>query len=268
VTDVNGCQTTLQVTVNALNSVVADAGLDQNECSNVSITLDGSNSQGGTSFEWRDEGNNVVGNALVVPIGTLPPGVHTFTLTVTDGPCSATDQVQVTIFTSPDADAGADQTIFVQGTVTLGGQPSGPPGSTFTWEPDSLLDQSNVANPVATVVRTTWFVLTVVDPDGCSAIDSVLITVVPEVDVPSGFSPNGDGHNDVWQIDFIDLFPDCEVEIFNRWGEPLFKSVGYKEPWDGKYNGGFVPVGTYYYAINLNDPRFPEALTGPLTVIR
>ena len=48
----------------------------------------------------------------------------------------------------------------------------------------------------------------------------------------------------------------------------LFASVGYAEQWDGTYNGGEVPIGTYYYAIELNDPDFPEPYTGPLTVLR
>jgi hypothetical protein len=44
--------------------------------------------------------------------------------------------------------------------------------------------------------------------------------------------------------------------------------VGYRTPWDGRYSGGPVPVGTYYYIIKLNDPEYPDAYTGPLTVIR
>ena len=99
-------------------------------------------------------------------------------------------------------------------------------------------------------------------------LDSVLVTVVPEVVIPTGFTPNGDGWNDVWEIDNIDLFPECEVEVYNRRGDMLFRSIGYQEPWEGKYNGDFVPVGTYYYVVKLNDPRFPDAYTGPLTVIR
>ncbi len=96
----------------------------------------------------------------------------------------------------------------------------------------------------------------------------MFVEVVPDVVIPSGFTPNGDGWNDTWQIDFIDLFPACEVEIYNRWGELLFSSVGYGTPWDGTYKGGYVPVGTYYYVVKLNDPDFPEPYTGPLTVLR
>ena len=178
------------------------------------------------------------------------------------------DTVNVQVLASPFADAGPDQEVYLQGSATLGGEPSGPPGSTYIWQPDSLLDHFDGSNPVATVNATTLFILTVTSPEGCTGVDSVLVTVLPEIKVPSGFTPNGDGHNDTWILDFATLFPGIEVQIFSRWGEPLFRSVGYATPWDGKVNGTVVPVGTYYYAIELNDPRFPDALTGPLTVIR
>jgi gliding motility-associated-like protein len=134
--------------------------------------------------------------------------------------------------------------------------------------PDSLVSNAAASNPTTSPEQTTWYTLTVTAPNGCVDQDAVLVTFTPEITIPSGFTPNGDGWNDAWQIDLIDMFPDCEVEIYNRWGEMLFRSVGYKQPWDGRYNGGDVPVGTYYYAVKLNDPKFPEAYTGPLTVIR
>jgi gliding motility-associated-like protein len=168
----------------------------------------------------------------------------------------------------PIADAGADRSIFVNATTVLGGSPAGPQGSTFSWSPDSLLSSGTEPNPVASPLESTWFVLTVVGDDGCVSVDSVFVTVVPNVSIPTGFTPNGDGWNDTWVIDFIDLFPQAEVEIYNRWGEMLFRSVGYRDPWDGRYQGGPVPVGTYYYVVKLNDPEFPDAYTGPLTVIR
>jgi gliding motility-associated-like protein len=174
----------------------------------------------------------------------------------------------VDILSAPFADAGPDQTIFVQGTAQLGGSPTAPPGSTVLWSPDSLLSDATVQDPAFDPGVTTWFTVTVTAQNGCIATDSVLITVLPDVVIPTGFTPNGDGWNDTWVIDLVDLFPNIEVEVYNRWGELLFRSVGYKQPWDGKYKGGFVPVGTYYYVINLNDPAFPDPYTGPLTVIR
>ncbi len=268
VTDLNDCQITSTIVVGALNSVVADAGPDRVECSDVPIILDATASQGASTYQWSDVQGGNIGTDPVINLGSLSDGTYTYVLNVADGVCSDADTVVITVLPTPIANAGADRSIYVQGTTELGGSPSGPPGSTFAWQPDTLLDHPDMPNPTATVSSTTWFILTVVGPDGCVSLDSVLVTVVPEVKVPSGFTPNGDGHNDTWVLDFATLFPDLDVQVFSRWGEPLFRSVGYAVPWDGKYDGKTVPMGTYYYVIELHDPRFPDALTGPLTVIR
>lgn len=268
VTDANNCTLTVPVTVNALSTVQAEAGADVTECAGVDITLDGSLSIGALTYQWLDDQGNEVGTTPTVALSALTAGVYVYTLNVADGPCSSTDQVTVTVLDLPLADAGNDQTIFLGDVVTLGGAPTAPSGSTISWQPDSLVSDAASANPTTSPQVTTWYSVLVTSPNGCVSLDSVLVTVVPEVVIPTGFTPNGDGWNETWQIDFIDLFPECEVEVYNRWGDQLFRSVGYQKPWDGKYNGGFVPVGTYYYVIQLNDPRFPEAYTGPLTVIR
>ena len=94
---------------------------------------------------------------------------------------------------------------------------------------------------------------------GCldsSIITIVINTVTSEVNslIPNAISPNGDGKNDVWKLDFIDLLnPNAEIKIFNRWGQTLFESKGYPYPWDGTYNGEKVPDGTYYYVIVISD---------------
>lgn len=269
VTDANGCTViSTPIEVAALIAVVADAGADQQVCSGVAIFLDASASQGNGTLQWTDGQGAPVGNDTLLNVGALGDGTYTFILTLTDGPCTDADTVMVTVLPLPIADAGADRTVYVQGTMVLGGAPAGPAGSTFVWQPDSLLNDPSLPNPAAVVGTTTWFHLTVTAPNGCTGTDSVLVTVVPEVKVPSGFSPNGDGHNEDWVLDFAGLFPELEVRVFSRWGEPLFHSIGYAVPWDGKYDGNPVPMGTYYYVVDLHDPRFPEALTGPLTVIR
>ncbi|MBK9193722.1 MAG: gliding motility-associated C-terminal domain-containing protein [Flavobacteriales bacterium] len=268
ITDANGCQVSASATVNATITLDADAGPDVNACNGDQIVLDGSTSIGATSYTWTDAQNNIVGTNAQYTLPTLTPGTYTYTLSISNGPCDDSEQVVVTILGSPGADAGPDVSIFLQQTVVIGGNPTGPAGSSYIWQPDSLLDDASLANPIADPPSTTWFVVTVTSPNGCTSIDSVLVTVIPEIVIPTGFSPNGDGVNDGWQIDLIERFPDCTVEIYNRWGELLFASVGYAEQWDGTYNGGEVPIGTYYYAIELNDPDFPEPYTGPLTVLR
>ncbi|HSY77588.1 MAG TPA: gliding motility-associated C-terminal domain-containing protein, partial [Bacteroidia bacterium] len=159
------------------------------------------------------------------------------------------------------------QTIFIGMTATLGGSPTGPAGSKYSWTPNASLNDSIIANPIASPTVTTKYTVTVTTPSGCSSTDTVTIFVAPEFVPPDGFTPNGDGINDTWVLP-VGQFPDMSVEIYNRWGERLYHSIGYKIPWDGTYMHEALPVGTYYYVINLNDPRFPKAYTGPVTIMR
>jgi gliding motility-associated-like protein len=80
------------------------------------------------------------------------------------------------------------------------------------------------------------------------------------------FSPNGDTKNDVWNIGNISQYPNCKVKIINAWGNQVFSSDGYPEPWDGTYNGNDLPSGTYYYFIDLGDGSDP--LTGPVNIVK
>ena len=90
--------------------------------------------------------------------------------------------------------------------------------------------------------------------------------MVIDLTIPNGFTPNNDGANDTWEIAGIKDYPNCTVEIFNRWGNVVYSNKGYEIPWDGKWNGESVPVGSYYYHIYLRE--FEYKLTGSLNVIR
>ena len=63
------------------------------------------------------------------------------------------------------------------------------------------------------------------------------------------FDTNNDGQNDQWVIRGIDDYPDCRVEVYNRWGNPVFVSQGYRQPWDGKSGGQDLPPAIYQYVI-------------------
>jgi gliding motility-associated-like protein len=84
--------------------------------------------------------------------------------------------------------------------------------------------------------------------------------------IPNVFSPNGDNINDTWNIRALKDFANCTVEIFNRWGQPIFRSNGYQQPWDGTYNGKPLAVATYYYIIDVKDGQKPIA--GSVTILR
>ena len=128
VTDGNNCTVQQAVSVAALTTVVAVAGADVTLCSGGTTILDGSSSQGAVQYTWTDGQGATMGTQAQLDPGSPPPGVWTFILTVTNGPCSDADTVTVTILSSPFADAGVDQYIFIDGVVGIGGQPAGPQG--------------------------------------------------------------------------------------------------------------------------------------------
>lgn len=84
--------------------------------------------------------------------------------------------------------------------------------------------------------------------------------------IPNAFSPNGDNINDKWIIKGLKDYDNCTVEIFTRYGRSVFRSNCYNQPWDGTFNGTALPVGTYYYLIDLKSGEKP--LSGPLTLLR
>lgn len=83
---------------------------------------------------------------------------------------------------------------------------------------------------------------------------------------PNTFTPNGDGINDTWVIRGIENYPGASVQIFNRYGLKVFESQKYQSPFDGTINGKPLPVGTYYYIINLTENCKP--VSGSITILR
>ena len=93
--------------------------------------------------------------------------------------------------------------------------------------------------------------------------------IVPNVGnkilIPNAFSPNGDGMNDTWEIFSIASNSDVIVEIYNRWGELIYYSKGYLEPWNGTYRDKPVLEGTYAYIVRMDSET---VLRGTILVIR
>lgn len=136
-----------------------------------------------------------------------------------------------------------------------------------------ILDQTNADSSINNTGKFSGiaagnYILYAIDNNACLS-DSLNITILQEstaISLYDGFSPNDDGVNDTWNIININLYPKCKVSIFNSWGNLVFSSDGYTEPWDGKYNGKLLPAGTYYYIIDLGDGSGQKA--GPVSIIR
>ncbi len=264
ITDANGCQKTDSVIV--LPSIVVNAltRKDTTICYGDSVQIFGF---GGSLYYWTP-GQTLSDSTQFNPYAK-PFVTTTYYFFVFDSICFDVDSVTIGVYPSFTVDAGQNQTILYDHSTTMNATCSDP-NATFLWIPSTGLQDSSSLTTLAHPLQTTTYYLLATNANGCTLIDSVTITVVPRIRIPSGFTPNGDGINDVWIIDLIELFPNCEVMIFNRWGERLFYSHGYppSERFDGTYKGKPLPTGTYYYVINLHDEAYKEPLTGPLTIMR
>lgn len=112
----------------------------------------------------------------------------------------------------------------------------------YSWLVDSTLSSDSIYNPIAQPVQTTTYYLTVTDPLGCFAEDSITIyfddPICDETTlfVPNAFSPNGDGTNDVIYVAGNSI-TEVYFVIYNRWGEQVFETKDQARGWDGKYKG-------------------------------
>ncbi len=122
---------------------------------------------------------------------------------------------------------------------------------------------------MADSLESTYYYLTVTDVLGCTAYDSVFITKNDAgcIDPVNAFSPNGDMYNDTWVIDNMYLYPDAEMQIFNKWGNLVHYQKGLYTPWDGTIKGAQAPSEIYYWIINLNKED-RETLKGNITIVR
>ncbi len=269
-TDFAGCKKDTVVQVISTVTVIANAGKDSAFCQNENYLLNGSLSTGALTYQWIQVTSGGTVNIAPTQTTIVSPvlGTSTFVLIASNSGCVSKDTMKLTSNALPIVDAGPDAIMPIYTSTVIGGSPTAPTAITFSWTPSTFLDNGTIANPMASNTVNTTYTVTVTDANGCTASDTMHVLIYPQIVIPNGFSPNADGKNDTWMIDNIQQFPDCTVEVFNRWGESLLYSKGYTQTWDGRYKGKELPVGTYYYIIDLHHPAFTKAYTGPLTIFR
>ena len=119
---------------------------------------------------------------------------------------------------------------------------------------DKLTNNAPEVFKIGTPTRVKWVVTDLAGlQDSCFQV--VFVKMIPTI--PELLTPNGDGLNDYFEIDGLKNFPNSQLTIFTRSGEPVFSSNDYKNDWDGKFtlskfsNNQFVSPGVYYYILNL-----------------
>ncbi|MBL7957112.1 MAG: choice-of-anchor L domain-containing protein [Flavobacteriales bacterium] len=233
----------------------------------IEITYSGQ-ANNGSDFQWNNTVTIPDGVLnTIVPFNPLEDNIAddgetvTITGTYTDS-CGRTTSASVTItivdappigVTTEDFSVECQPDSMLITATGIGGVGS----LSYTW--------SNGSQGFSTYVSMNTFAnytVTVTDDCGRSASDIATISLICDVVIPNVFSPNGDGHNDLFVIDGIE-YTSNTVRIYNRWGQLVFESSNYRNQW----NGGDLPDGTYFYEVVLQHKK-DDPYTGHVTILR
>lgn len=251
VTNVGGCSNYASVFLPVFAAPVATlTPTDVSICEGDSVQLFAG---GSIHYQWLPASglsNDTIANPIARPLKTTNYNVRVYN----EYACFDTASVKITVWKKPKAFAGSDKYLRKGKTVQLEGGVAGSNVS-YTWSPTSYLDNPLLIQPKAGPLVTTTYRLTVISNNGCGiSTDDVKVEVIDKLFIPTAFTPNNDGLNDKWEIVTFEDYPNATVEVFNRYGQSVYRGYGKNyQPWDGAFKGKPALPGVYVYMINLGN---------------
>ena len=262
--DSNLCEAIDTFSLTEPPQIFAYAGVDVTVCGRSYFTMNADSPSYGIGH-WEILNGNGLTN-IVDPtyfasqVDSLQIGVNSFLWVVADANCSVSDETFITVKTNIIAFAGTDKLDLCDSKYTLTGTlDAGYSGFWSVLSGGGAIDSIYDPNSIVTGLTVGSNLLTwTVSLEGCT--DSATINVrrldslecLSQIDIPSAFSPNGDGHNDYFEIRGIEDYAVNQLTIFDRWGVEVFSKSGYQNNWKGDNNGGNqITDGTYFYLLKV-----------------
>jgi gliding motility-associated-like protein len=240
ITNTSGCSATSNTVVVSFNASITVSIYNDNPfpCDGDVVYL--STTQNFNQIGWTT-------GETGIQISLTQSGKYGVTV-VNNGGCTASDEVDIVFLPKPMVEAGPNVSSDCVNGIMLNGIGDGVP----IWEPALGLSNDNTFNVNAAPINTTIYYLTV-DNGTCKATDSLIVTAeCSSIYVPSGFTPNNDGVNDIFKANGIDV-KDFSLMVFNRWGEKIFQTQDINLGWDGTYRGNPAPFGMYIWVLEASD---------------
>jgi len=257
-TDANGCTNTASVTINVsvCAPMIAGFSFQDDICLGDCITFTDTSS--GTPIDWQwDFGSNATPQTAsgqdpgTVCFNTV--GIHQIQLTITDaGGTSVSVTNNLTVHDIPTVTAELDTTIDLGGSVDL--IATSPNFGNYQWQPDTyFIDCDTCATTFATPEQNVDYIVVFTDPNGCTAQDTVSVTVnfIFGIGVPQAFSPNGDGNNDLLVVKGLGI-DRMIFKIYNRYGQLVFESTEQTHGWDGTFKGKDENPGVFVWVLEYH----------------
>lgn len=251
---IGSCLAKDQVMVSTVPYPTVNAGADTMLCFNTRGQLNGSTN--GSSYKWSPA--IYVSNSNILNPAVQPPKTTSFLLTAYDNkgcPKPGVDSVVVMVLPNINAFAGDDTAIIIGQDLQL--QATG--GNRYVWSPTIGLSSPNIANPIARFNEPTEgmrYAVSVYNQAGCVDTASFFLKVystLPSVFVPSAFTPNNDGKNDLLRPVAAGIKSLDHFSIYNRWGKLVFTTRQQLQGWDGTINGVPQGTGTFIWSVKAID---------------
>jgi gliding motility-associated-like protein len=141
----------------------------------------------------------------------------------------------------------------------------------FSWSPATGLSATDLPDPVVTPTTDRTYLLTVTTAEGCVATDQIVIELFKgsAIHVPSGFTPNYDGKNDLFRPHYTGIKKLYYLNVYNRWGQQVFSTTDLQKGWNGETGGKPSATGTFVWMLKAEDLAGKTyQLKGTITLIR
>lgn len=213
----------------------------------------------GTHFRWSPA-QSLLNGTLLNPIAG-PTQNTTYLLSVRDTtsgcPKTVIDSIRIGVIPFIKVNAGRDTIIVPDQPLQL--QATASSGNQFNWQPPLGLSNTNILNPVVHLgddIDSIIYRLRVTDLGGCYGEDDIKVKVFkgkPDILLPTAFTPNADGLNDLYKPITVGITDLQYFRIYNRWGQLLYSTSALGQGWDGSFKGVPQGAGTYVYMAQGSD---------------
>jgi large repetitive protein len=250
VTDMNGCTTTSSASIATTPAVEASAQV-------VDVLCNGSNSGGidlsvatGTApyaFVWSNastsEDLTAIGGGAYSVIVTDANGCNW------NGAWTVNESEAITIDSTLSSYVSGDNVSAFgasDGSITIVPQGGSAPYAVL-WSNGANTNQING-------LSAGTYTVTITDANGCTLMSTFILTEPQDLELPTGYTPNGDGYNDVFIVHGLDAYPANTFTVLNRWGNVVYDRLNFKNDWAGENSqGDMLPSGTYFVILNINN---------------
>lgn len=211
----------------------------------------------GSNFFWQPT-TSLLNPTSLNPIAG-PSKTTSYVITATDTigcPKPVKDTIVVEVVPIVTVNAGRDTSIVRNQPLQLFAATGNiPPNSSFKWIPTIWLNNDTLKNPVATINSTIDIIkykVRVTRPEGCFGEDEIVVRVFstdPDIFMPTAFTPNNDGKNDVLKPIAVGITRLDYFRIYNRWGQLIYETRELESGWDGNFNGSPQASGTFVFVV-------------------